>query len=142
MEGRTQSEARQNFDSKLTPIRWSDLRNSQGESHTRQQITASTPWHKQSHDSARQRFTSRANFSAMSPPDHYDNVYDDNPDDYEDKDYVDEYSDSNATRQQYFFNLLCCQNSGFYHLISYILLYSQFFHLSRFNIHNRALKAI
>ena len=26
MEGRTQSEARQDFDSKLTPIRWSDLR--------------------------------------------------------------------------------------------------------------------
>jgi hypothetical protein len=97
MEGRTQSEARQDFDSKLTPIRWSDLRNTQGESHTRQQITASTPLHKQSHDSTRQRFTSRANFSAMSPPDHYDNVYDDNPDDYEDKDYVEEYSDSNAT---------------------------------------------
>jgi hypothetical protein len=97
MEGRTQSEARQDFDSKLTPIRWSDLRNTQGESHTRQQITASTPLHKHSHDPTRQRFTARANFSAMSPPDHYDNVYDDNPEDDDDKDYSDEYPDSNAT---------------------------------------------
>jgi hypothetical protein len=97
MEGRTQSEARQDFDAKLTPIRWSDLRKTQGESHTRQQITASTPLHKQSHYSPRQRFTSRANFSAMSPPDHYDNVYDDNPDDDDDKEYVDKYPDSNTT---------------------------------------------
>ena len=41
MEGRAQSEARQDFDAKLTPIRYEDLRHIQGENHTRQQI--STP---------------------------------------------------------------------------------------------------
>ena len=41
MEGRAQSEARQDFDAKLTPIRYEDLRYTQGESHTRHQI--STP---------------------------------------------------------------------------------------------------
>ena len=40
-EGRAQSEARQDFDAKLTPIRHEDLRYTQGESHTRHQI--STP---------------------------------------------------------------------------------------------------
>jgi hypothetical protein len=38
MEGRLQSEARQDFDSKLTPIRYEDIRHTQGESNTRQQI--------------------------------------------------------------------------------------------------------
>jgi hypothetical protein len=38
MEGRLQSEARQDFDSKLTPIRYEDIRHTQGETHTRQQI--------------------------------------------------------------------------------------------------------
>lgn len=91
MEGRTQSEARQDFDSKLTPIRWSDLRSTQGESHTRQQVSIST-----THDPARQRFTSRANFSALSFPHHRNNVYDDNPDEYEGDDYDDTYPDINA----------------------------------------------
>jgi hypothetical protein len=40
MEGRAQSESRQDFDAKLTPIRYEDLRYTQGESHTRQQISA------------------------------------------------------------------------------------------------------
>ena len=44
MEGRAQSEARQDFDAKLTPIRYEDLRYTQGESHTRHQIpTPSRP---------------------------------------------------------------------------------------------------
>jgi hypothetical protein len=38
VEGRLQSEARQDFDSKLTPIRYEDIRHTQGESNTRQQI--------------------------------------------------------------------------------------------------------
>jgi hypothetical protein len=42
MEGRAQSESRQDFDAKLTPIRYEDLRYTQGESHTRQQISAPT----------------------------------------------------------------------------------------------------
>lgn len=96
MEGRTSSEARQDFDSKLTPIRWSDLRKGQGESHTRQQVSASSTLHKQTHDPTR-RFTSRATFSALSLPDHLDNVYDDNPYDEEDNDYVDTYPDINPS---------------------------------------------
>ena len=44
MEGRAQSEARQDFDAKLTPIRYEDLRHTQGESHTRLQTsTAGRP---------------------------------------------------------------------------------------------------
>jgi hypothetical protein len=33
MEGRSQSESRQDFDSKLTPIRYEDIRQTQGESY-------------------------------------------------------------------------------------------------------------
>jgi hypothetical protein len=41
MEGRAQSEARQDFDAKLTPIRYEDLRHTQGESHARLQTSTS-----------------------------------------------------------------------------------------------------
>jgi hypothetical protein len=41
MEGRAQSEARQDFDAKLTPIRYEDLRHTQGESYTRLQTSTS-----------------------------------------------------------------------------------------------------
>ena len=51
---------------------------------------------KTTHDPARQRFTSRANFSALSFPNHRNNIYDDNPDEYEDDDYDDTYTDINA----------------------------------------------
>ena len=40
LEGRTQSESRLDFDSKLTPIKYDDLRHTQGESYSRQQINA------------------------------------------------------------------------------------------------------
>ena len=40
MEARAQSEARQDLDSKLTPIRYEDIRHTQGELHQRQQISA------------------------------------------------------------------------------------------------------
>jgi hypothetical protein len=39
MEGRAQSEARQDLDARLTPIRYEDLRHTQGESHTRHQVS-------------------------------------------------------------------------------------------------------
>ena len=42
MEGRLNSEARQDFDSKLTPIRYEDIRHMQGESNTRQQTNFSS----------------------------------------------------------------------------------------------------
>ena len=41
MEGCAESEARQDFDAKLTPIRYEDLRHTQGESHTRLQMSTS-----------------------------------------------------------------------------------------------------
>jgi RNase H-like domain found in reverse transcriptase len=46
MEGRSQSESHQEFDSKLTPIRYEDIRLTQGESYLRQQIQQPT---RQSH---------------------------------------------------------------------------------------------
>ena len=39
MEGRAHSEARQDLDARLTPIRYEDLRYTQGESHTRHQVS-------------------------------------------------------------------------------------------------------
>ena len=42
MEGRSHSEARQDFDSQLTPMRWSELRHTQGESYSRHQMPTST----------------------------------------------------------------------------------------------------
>ena len=39
MKGRAQSEARQDLDARLTPIRYEDLRYTQGESHTRHQVS-------------------------------------------------------------------------------------------------------
>ena len=41
MEGRSHSEARQDFDSQLTPMRWSELRHTQGESYGRHQTATS-----------------------------------------------------------------------------------------------------
>jgi hypothetical protein len=41
MAGRAQSDSRQDFDAKLTPIRYEDLRRTQGESHTRLQTSTS-----------------------------------------------------------------------------------------------------
>ena len=74
MEGRTQSEARQDFDSKLTPLRWNELRHTQGESHARQQVSSSTLHHKQPHDSTKNRFPPRATYSALSVPDFLNNL--------------------------------------------------------------------
>jgi hypothetical protein len=38
MQARLHSEERQDFESKLTPVRYEDIRHTQGESHTRQQV--------------------------------------------------------------------------------------------------------
>ena len=91
MEGRTQSEARQDFDSKLTPPRWNELRHTQGESHGRQQVSSATTQNKQPYDSTKARFPSRANYSAISVPDRLeylptDNTYNDNYIDDQDED--------------------------------------------------------
>ena len=39
MEGRLNSEARQDFDAKLSPVRYEDIRHTQGESYNRQQTS-------------------------------------------------------------------------------------------------------
>jgi hypothetical protein len=65
MEGRSQSEARMDFDAKLTPIRYEDVRHTQGESNTRMQ-TPSHGHHISSYDSSRSRHqSSRVGFSAI-----------------------------------------------------------------------------
>ena len=91
MEARTQCEARQDFDSKLTPLRWNELRHTQGESHSRQQVPSATTQNKHPYDSTKTRFPSRATFSALSAPDSLDNpqsvnTYDDDYADDQDED--------------------------------------------------------
>jgi hypothetical protein len=54
MEGRSQSEARMDFDAKLTPIRYEDVRHTQGESNTRMQ-TPSHGHHANSYEATRSR---------------------------------------------------------------------------------------
>ena len=69
MEARAQSEARQDLDSKLTPIRYEDIRHTQGENHTRQQISLPYKQHSSQHQ--------RPSFSAiqLEPDSRYsDNV--------------------------------------------------------------------
>ena len=66
MEGRAQSEARQDLDSKLTPIKYEDIRRTQGESFQRQQYTpnsrqSSAPNSGRFHDSK-----SRTSFAALN----------------------------------------------------------------------------
>ena len=78
MEGRSHSETRQDFDSKLTPIRYEDIRHTQGESNTRMQTTSNSH-HTGQYDSPRTRYLpSRVGFSAidLQPSSNY------NPDDH------------------------------------------------------------
>jgi hypothetical protein len=63
MEGRAQSEARQDFDSKLTPVRYEDLRNNQGDSHTRQQVSILP---RQSFNTPSSNFRDRTRFNLSS----------------------------------------------------------------------------
>ena len=94
MEARAQSEARQDLDSKLTPIRYEDIRHTQGENHTRQQISLPYKQHSSQHQ--------RPSFSAiqLEPDSTYsDNVSptdqaDTNEDEKDpDNDYFEEYED-------------------------------------------------
>ena len=68
MEGRSHSEARQDFDSQLTPMRWSELRHTQGESYSRHQTATSTASNVPSQrvvDVHKTRPAFRTNFSAL-----------------------------------------------------------------------------
>lgn len=100
MEGRSHSEARQDFDSQLTPMRWSELRSTQGESHSRHQIPAISSSHNRVAEIPKARPHFRTNFSALTSPtditmngyvntdddEHY-KVSDNHDDDVEDSDY-------------------------------------------------------
>jgi hypothetical protein len=84
LEGRSNSEARQDFDAKLTPIRYEEIRHTQGESFQRQQIhsparhTLNAPDHGRYKDSK-----PRITFAALDEPtqdsyaEHYDEYNDD-----------------------------------------------------------------
>ena len=69
MEGRNHSELRQDFDAKLTPIRYNDLRSTQGESYTRQQSSTYVrqPFHSAA-PSVRQPFPSTASSKFQHQP--------------------------------------------------------------------------
>ena len=84
MEGRSNSEIRQDFDAKLTPIRYEEIRHTQGETNTRFQ-TPSYGHQVSSHEPTRARqMPSRAGFSAIDlrppsfniPSDHHDALSD------------------------------------------------------------------
>ena len=60
LEGRQHSELRQDFDAKLTPIRYDDLRSTQGESYTRQQTPPSVRQSFPPNDSSRFRQQSQS----------------------------------------------------------------------------------
>ena len=96
MEVRLQCENRQDLDSKLTPVRYEDIRHTQGESHTRQQTNFSAKPQNKFPAPARLPF-SRDNrppssFAAL----HFDHVYNtpsqdnNNYDDYQDDNNNDE----------------------------------------------------
>ena len=78
MEGRAQSEARQDLDSKLTPIKYEDIRRTQGESFQRQQYNtnsrqSSAPNSGRFHDNK-----SRTSFAALNLTNRIDeSLYDD-----------------------------------------------------------------
>ena len=89
MEGRAQSEARQDFDAKLTPIRYEDLRHTQGEFHTRLQTsTAGRPTFVTPRRHEHRPHLSSLVTSAQAPSYAIDNKHndDDTPDDEIDTD--------------------------------------------------------
>ena len=91
MEGRSQSESRQDFDSKLTPIRYEDIRLTQGESYQRQQIQQPTRHSHTNPDNKGSRdFKSRSHLSAIHLAIPIDEPSSDSP-----HDYTDDYDDAN-----------------------------------------------
>ena len=91
MIGRSQSEDRQDFQQQLTPIKYDDIRKTQGESHQRQQVYSSRNQHQSSH-SYRPYDTMPS--STMAALDFRDNAhaspddYSSRPLDFHDEDYV------------------------------------------------------
>lgn len=78
MIGRSQSEDRQDFQQQLTPIKYDDIRKTQGESHQRQQVY---PSRNQQQTSASYRSYDTKPRSSMAALDFRDTVHD-SPDDY------------------------------------------------------------
>ena len=97
MSGRSQSEDRQDFQHQLTPIKYEDIRKTQGESHQRQQMFA--PRHQHPTPSTYRPYSSnpRSSMAAIDIRDDYPGSYDDYPSqpydshDTEYKDYGDDY---------------------------------------------------
>ena len=107
MEARAQSEAHQDLDSKLAPIRYEDIRHTQGENHTRQQISSPYKQHSNQHQ--------RPSFSAIQlepDPTYSNNVSpidqaDTNADEEDpDNEYFEDYEDPSQYSFFPFFNFL------------------------------------
>jgi hypothetical protein len=94
MEGRSQSEARQDLDAKLTPIRYEDIRHTQAESYQRYQVPQikqrfRMPDHKYQQSKSKLAFSA---LDATTDPDDPPMIYDDNMNDCveESNDYNDD----------------------------------------------------
>jgi hypothetical protein len=89
MIGRSQSEDRQDFQQQLTPIKYDDIRRTQGESHQRQQVYPSRSQHQASPSYRSYDTKPRSSIAALdfreTVPDDYSSRpldYDDDDDDY------------------------------------------------------------
>jgi hypothetical protein len=76
LEGKTQSDARQDLDSKLTPIKYDDIRQTQGESYTRQQVPSQKSSFQHTYNSSRPQSTLHAVDMSIDPSHATHEVYD------------------------------------------------------------------
>lgn len=93
MTARSESESRQDFQHQLTPIKYEDIRKTQGESTQRQQVNF-TPRQQYSAQSSQRSHGShhRSSLAAISAPDNANDSYDDFYDDGYDDSYDDYFS--------------------------------------------------
>ena len=88
MIGRSQSEDRQDFQQQLTPIKYDDIRRTQGESHQRQQVYPSRNQHQASPSYRSYDTKPRSSMAALDFPETTSNDYSPRPLDFSDDDYV------------------------------------------------------
>ena len=93
MTARSESESRQDFQHQLTPIKYEDIRKTQGEFTQRQQVNF-TPRQQYSAQSSQRSHGShhRSSLAALSAPDNADDSYDDFYDDGDNDSYDDFFS--------------------------------------------------
>jgi hypothetical protein len=94
MDTRAQSEARQDLDAKLTPIRYEDIRHTQGESYQRQQVHKPSRHSLNTPDNSRFRDPkSRSTFAALQlaqdPDKTAEDIYPEYAEEFHDEDEVD-----------------------------------------------------